>query len=318
MSSKVVFLVFSCSLAAMSTVFNCLGIYLLLQIRTNNSNQTSILTNLSLAEIIIAIGWLAEHTCMSYGYVYSDRPVQVVWALRAGAYCFWFTDMWIMAVDRCIGCSYPLKHRVLMNRVDINLLLKIIWLLCALNTVFLLFVNTHTYYLVYNRIVWLIFDCISVAVFIVAYGLIFFHIIKRRKRVLNLCRTVLHIQHMAAQRNQQFLKIVGLITVTFMIFEVCPTIVTMIYFHSGIGIPDPLASILDLSYVLALFVDPLIYIFLQARVRKLLMHKFNCCLLRNRHKSPDPFDHVVVISSLDAARGSMPNCLQNGIEDTRF
>ncbi len=319
-----VFTIISCTLAGLSAIFNCLGIYLLQQITTSNINQIMILINLGASEIIIAIGWLAEETCSSYGYTYDDRNLQVIWALRAGAYCFWFIDMCFMAIDRCIGCSFPLKHRGLMSKRRINRLLRLIWLLCGMNSVFLLVVDTRAYYGAYNAIVWFVFDCISVGVFIVAYASIFYHILKR-KRALKLGKNAFDAQQIAANRNQQFLKIVGLITVTYLIFEVCPTTVTMIYFHSGNSIPDPLASILDLSYVMAIFIDPLIYIFLQGRVRRLLWDKLSC---RKRRQLPYFSRRVAIVkpsrdfrvqndrTSLRPVHSTRSS--ENEVEDTKF
>lgn len=264
--------VISCCLASMCLVLNSLGIYLLSQIKTNNMNQIMILINLGVAEILIAIGWLAEDVASMYGYSINDRLMQVVWGVRAGAYCFWFTCMCIMSIDRFLGCHFPLKHLILSSKKNIHRLMLCVWMLCATNSIFLICFDTRVLFDIYNSTVWFIFSSISVLTFVLTYTSIAVYMLKRRgvkRKSETAGRCVL-------KSNQQFVTVVTLILMSYVVFEVCPTTVTMVYFQTDERIPHTLSNIIDMSYIVAIFVDPLIYIFLQSRVRKLLVSKLGC------------------------------------------
>ncbi len=268
-------MVVSCCLAVLSLIFNSLGIYLLYEIKTCYANQILILINLSISEIIISVGWLAEETIAFIGFTYADRATQIVWALRAGAYCFWFIDMCLMAIDRWFGCNFPLKHRAFASTRKASRILQVTWLLCLANSIFLLIVDTEHYHQIYNRIVWFVFDCVSVVIFAIAYSSISYYLFFKRRKVFR-SRRVANRNFVPVHRNQHFLRVASLIIFTYLIFEVCPTTIIMVYFQNQQDIEEPLASILDMCYVIAIFIDPLIYIFLQGRIRRLLVRKIQC------------------------------------------
>lgn len=251
-----------------SLIFNSLGIYLLFLIRSNDFNQTIIIINLSISEILIAIGWIAEHTASRLGMTFNDRGMLIIWGLRAGVYCFWFFDMYILAIDRLIGCNFPLKHLRLVNKRNIEILMTLVWVICLANSLFLLLVDTKLYHFIYNKFVWLIFDCIAVVIYTVTYTSIFISSYRAKRKRRSTANSIGN-----TRKNRQFLKIVSLIILTFLIFEVLPTTISMTYYYTNKTIPWILESIMNLSYQLALLTDPLIYIFLQSRVRMLLSKK---------------------------------------------
>ena len=268
-TAAIIFDILSYVIVIASLIFNSLGIYLLYMIKSNDFNQTIIIINLSISEILIALGWIAEQTATRLDITFDDRAMLIIWGLRAGVYCFWFFDMYILAIDRLIGCNFPLKHLRLVNKRSIEILMTSVWVICLANSLFLLLVDTKLYHDIYNKFVWLIFDCIAVVIYTATYTSIFISSYKAKRKQRTTANSIGN-----TRKNRQFLKIVSLIILTFLIFEVLPTTISMTYFYTNKTIPWILGSIINLSYQLALLIDPLIYIFLQSRIRMLLSKKF--------------------------------------------
>ena len=257
---------------SLALMFNSCGIMLLRKLTGSEIVQSIIIINLSLAEILIALGWVAELMATHFGLSYGDRAMLVIWALRAGVYCFWFFDMYILAIDRFLGCNFPLKHLIFANSRNVKLLITIVWFICLLNSIILIFLDTRKCHEVYNKWVWILLDGVVVVIYAVTYASIFFSTLKSQTPTRPRAESI-NSQQSANKSKSQFIKVVGLIVLTFLIFEVCPTTIDVILTHKNKSVPSLLANFYKSFYQLALLFDPLIYIFLQSRVRRLLARK---------------------------------------------
>ena len=276
-----IFTSISLSILLSSLVFNACGIFLLKSLRGNKLAQTVIIINLSVSEILIAIGWIAELIVSSIGLTFDDKPLLVIWAIRAGFYCFWFAVMYILSIDRFMGCIIPLQHRVTMTNRNIRRLMTGTWVACISSSIFLVILDTKSLFKIYNTYVWMSLDCIAVFIYTITYASIFIHTLKSKRMHRGNRKTSDNRQN-ANNNNLHFFKVVGVIMLSFVIFEFGPSMTEMSFYFTDNKIPEILDRSLRLCYQLNLLLDPLIYIFLQSRVRKLLFAKFRNIFHRNR------------------------------------
>ena len=253
-----------------SLIFNAFGIYLLKLLRGSPLAQTVIIINLSISEMLIALGWLGELIATSIGMTFNDKALLVIWAIRAGMYCFWFADMYILSLDRFLGCIIPLKHRVMMTKCNVRRGIIGLWVVCISNSLLLILLDTKVYFQIYNVYVWISMDCIAVVIYALTYISIFCNATKS-SRVQSRIRSSSQYQEDSSKTNTHFFKVVALIILSFIIFEFCPSVTEMLFFYFTDGnVPYMLDRIIKLFYHLNLLVDPLIYIFLPARIRTML------------------------------------------------
>ena len=255
-----------------SLIFNACGIVLLKLLRGNALAQTVIIINLSISEIFIAIGWLAELVATSISFTFNDRVLLVIWAIRAGFYCFWFVDMYILSLDRFMGCIIPLRHRVIMNKSNVRRLIICLWFACISNSLLLLILDTKVYFRIYNKYVWISLDCIAVIIYALTYISIYCNT-SNSARLKSRLKASSEYQEDSNKANMHFFKVVGLIILSFVIFEFCPSVTEMSFYFTDTDVPEVLDRSIRVFYQLNLLLDPLIYIFLPVRVRSLLFNK---------------------------------------------
>ena len=267
-----IFAIFSFPVLLFAIVFNACGIFLLKSLPGSDVTQTIIIINLSISEILIAVGWIGELVADIVGLTLEDRALLIVWAIRAGVYCFWFFVMYILSLDRFMSCVLALKHRAMVTKKRLRHLMTSLWTLCALSCLFLLVFDTSACHNIYNKFVWISLDAIAVLIYSLTYISIFAYNLKR-ERMKRVRTHSLESQENPSRINLHFFKIVGLIIISFIIFEVVPSVTEMSFFWNGSAVPEALEGFIALFYQLILLIDPLIYIFMQSKVRRLLFAK---------------------------------------------
>ena len=264
-------------------LFNSLGIFLLKSLPGIEIAQKVIITNLSLSEIFIAIGWIAHLIANLNGLTLNDRILQVIWGVRAAVYCFWFCTMYLLSLDRLVSCIFALKHRAQVNKSCMRRLMFILWILCSVNGLCLLISNTKLLYQIYNTFVWVALDVIAVLIYSFTYVWIYVFTLKRERQ--RRARTQSQeSREKIYKMNPHFMKVVSLIIISFLVFEVVPSITEFFFFASGTKIPEFLEGLVFLSYQMALLVDPLIYLVMQSRIRRFLYGKMRTCFSRIRRE----------------------------------
>ena len=272
-----------CILTA-SMLFNGAGVYLLHKARHYCPSQTIILMNLSITEIFIAIGYIIQDAFTlrgnNYTIYFEKTFAHVVWGLRSGFYSVWYLVMYFLAIDRFMACNLAIKHRSIATRSNIKMVLLTLWLTGMANGIILCF-EFHLFYSVYTKYVWLALDGVLLLMIIVTYTTIYtrrFHM-KRVSAFRNVNGVTFRSRRMRSY--QQFVKVIGLIVLTFIFFEVVPTITFLVVFELMSKGTELALSFILLSYNLVILSDPLIYIFLQDRVRvtfnRQMQKLFNCC-----------------------------------------
>lgn len=266
-----------------SIIFNFCGILLLNSLRTGSIAQKVILMNLSVSEILLAIGWISDLIATSIGLTFDDREMLIIWALRAGVYFFWFFDIYLLSIDRFLACVFAIKHRTSVNRKMLQRLMAVLWVIFSLKSIILLLLDTKKCHTVYNTYVWVTLDCIAVVILCVTYISIFVYNLKRA-RMRRLRVASLEHQDNRSRNNSHFVKVVGLILLSFVFFEAVPSLTEMSFFLRKSQIPGELQSVIQIFYQLNLLVDPLMYIFLQPRIRSLFVARITHIVRRIRGK----------------------------------
>ena len=284
----------------LALLFNSLGIFLLKSFPGIEKAQKVIIINLSLSEILIAVGWIGQLVATIAGLTIDDRAFQVIWALRAGVYCLWFANMYILSLDRLMSCIFALKHRAQMSKKRMQKLMTILWITFSVKSILLLIFNTRVLYQIYNTFVWITLDIVAIFIYSLTYISIFLYTLKREKQ--RRARTHSKENHEKIHRvNTHFMKVVGFIFISFLVFEVVPSITEFSFFANGTNIPRSLEVIIFLSYQLALLADPLIYIFMQSRIRMFLYSKIETILGRNRRdETENPAPNKRLSSFIDS------------------
>ena len=266
----------------LAIAFNALGIYLLYQttkIRTDYNSQVWIIANLSLAELIIAVVAIHEESLELAGFHTQGTVLQKLWAFKCGIYINWYLIIYLMCLDRFIACNFPLKHRLLTSKSSTQVIVVFPWITGMGNGLILLVLDTFPIHQFYDKYVWVSLDTLAITFFVVVYSSVFIQAFKsRRMRALSaIIRKSSAFRRSTTRQHKQFAKIIGLILLSFILFETAPTIAYLIaFFIHGTG-SDLTAQIIQVMYDFALLSDPLIYIFLQNRIKLILRRKLKCC-----------------------------------------
>lgn len=254
-----------------SILFNAIGIYLLKKTRHFCPGQTVIILNLSATELFIAVGYVIQDAFTLKGNNYKEyfnaTFAHLVWSSRSGAYTVWYLVMLLLTTDRFLACNFPVKHRNFATRQNIKITLTVFWLAGIANGI-ILCVDFHLFHNAYTKFVWLALDSFVLAIILIAYSSIFVHRISRKR--ISPCQNAIRFMTIPriSTMHQQFVKAVGLIVFTFLLFEIAPTVAYLVLFKLTSNGSEFALSIIFLSYEFVILSDPLIYIFMQDRIRR--------------------------------------------------
>eukprot|EP00794_Sanderia_malayensis_P005138 gene5138-5786_t len=253
---------------ATSIFANSLGIYLLRKVYQKRSNQDFMLITLSATEIVVAISWIAAQIADVSGGAKPTITWAILISLRWGAYWVWYAIIYLLTIDRFLGCNFPFRHRELSRKGDKRVVIAIIWCFGIASAVICSVLDTKHIEQLYNEYIWGIVDCVYLTLFAVTYVSIFF---KLRNGHGTHCNNETTNSH---QKQKHFLKIVSLILVTFVVCEVISTIIRQSLLLAKVSKDVTQSKFLivtfSLCYSIHLLADPLIYIYLQPRARTLL------------------------------------------------
>ena len=262
--------ILSLLILALSMFFNIVGIYLLKTTKNFGPSQIIIILNLSATELFIAVGFIIQDAFTlkgnDYTIYFNQTFAHIVWGIRSGTYTVWYMVMLFLTIDRFLSCNFPIQHRKFASRHNIKLVLIIVWILGLINAV-ILCVDFHLFYNVYTKFVWLTLDAVLLLIIIITYSTIFIRRIKWRGNSGLRNSQQVGGRTRKSLSQQQILKVTGLIVVTFLFFEVAPTIAYLLLFKVTSNGSELVLSIILLSYYLVILTDPMIYIFLQDRIR---------------------------------------------------
>lgn len=246
-----------CITSTISIFLNCFGIFLLRKYYNKEKNQDFILMTLSSVEIFIAVIWILS-TVLQFYHMYDGGSLawKVVYSFRTGTYLIWYAIIYMLTLDRFLGCNFPLRHRELTLKTDMRITMVIVWVSGVILSIVFCVVDTSKVYLVFLRYIWIIIDSLYLLLFIITYTSIFCKI--RRSRASN-------VQRNSKNGQQQFIKIITSLIVAFVILETNPTIIRMSFRYAKQRHMDIVEAVMTMLYTIHLSVDPLIYIFLKPK-----------------------------------------------------
>lgn len=254
---------------AIAVIVNCIGICLLQISKVKKTAQFLIIKNLSAADLVLAIGWLGELIIRKVTNSKSGRFYAIWWSLRAGVYLAWYGIIYMLTLDRFIGCNFAMKHKIYIRPKYVRIALIASWIVSVVFGIIGCPFDSAKVRNFYRQYVWTTLDIIFLNLFVVTYVSIFVHLARRR---------ITGKRHMFAD-NQRFLTTVTALLVAFLLFEATPTITSAI-----IKQDDEWRKIRDFLYTIILVCDPFIYVFLQPDIRKFALSKL-CAFCRRKQKS---------------------------------
>lgn len=277
MASRVEFWIVVLTMLASSTAIlsNAVGIYLLKMICNRDSIQNFILIAISATDIGTGIGWLSENIAALLGYRRPHLAWAIIWSLRSGIYLVWYGMLFALTLDRFVGVNFPFRHRQMNLERNIRWTVICAWLFGCLNGIAYCILDTYRVYDIYNKYIWISLDALYLFTFTITYSSIFFKMFNARNQNVRGNQTL---------NQQRFVKITTMIFLTVIFLEVIPNIGNIIAIRTldleGYTLNNKLILLI---YNFNLIADPLIYIFMQPRVRGLLYEQLGrLCTRKSR------------------------------------
>ena len=240
-------------------LFNASGMYFL-RLTSNEGacNQMMILSSLSLCNVMLSIFWIIDALFVYLGaretvYFYRWFP------FLAGQYLVWYAMILILTADRLVGCNFPIHHKIFVRREVILRIIGSCWLLGLTFAIVGSCIGYKSLRVEMNIHFWPYLDMFCLALFAGTYGSIFLVMARRR----------FSLQTTRSSDHNQFLLTVTALLVCFLTLEAIPSIVyAFTTSHS-----DLFKETVVIIYKINLLCDPLIYIFLQRKVRRIARSK---------------------------------------------
>ncbi len=268
-----------------STLLHILGIYLLAAVNRCISYQNILLINLSASEIMFNVAYISLR---SFTIRYTPMALKLTGSVLIGVNVYFYSVMLAIIIDRFIAVIFPLKHRVIVTKHRIKTVLAIIWITsvvtAATGITLTLALTGHllskwdTFMDVLRYFV-LSLDISLALAFTVTYGAILVKIVRRRQIFNGGHQTDTQRRKTKIfQSNKRFFKVAGSIILTYIIFFLIPDIVFVFCFAE-----TDVEVYADILHGCGMISFPLIYIFMQPEIRKLLRLKFckNVCTQRS-------------------------------------
>ena len=263
------------SLALVVTAFflNATGAILLWKIERRNTNQKTILLNLSICHAINSCFLVVVFSLSVSGLTMENRYVQIV---DSGALlCFIqnYFIMMIMSIDRLIGTKYPIRCIDIFSERRLKICLVLTWFLCIvigiLSSIFYDVVGS-----IFESVAFPILDTLSLCCIGITYGYIMYAVSTRKLAT-----------SAAARRNtesKQLLRMTAIIASTFILFIVLPDLVIA---FAAMEISMEIHGILCCCFYVGLIADPITYLLIRQRLRKSFFNMFKCCCRRYQVKN---------------------------------
>ena len=245
-------------------IVNILGIYLLYQLKSKLKEHRLLLCFLSGATSAIilleSIYWIGEMVGLEK---YSSRLLQIIRIIDLGVFCTYYLTLLVLTLHRLFAVSYPFAYKRLLNIKKIYFAMVVCWILVTLSSIPLFFLDYNEIYDIYYKYVILVLDGLILVTMLFTYVILelLFKIHCKEKSLAESEKTPVCYQK-NSNRNCKFVRIFLLILTTFLIFVVIPDI----YFVYR-GVISLMWQVR--SYIL----DPLVYVFLDPAIRKVLKRK---------------------------------------------
>ena len=253
-------------------LLNTFGIYILHASTIGGSNQIKIIMGLSLSDIAMSITSICISVLSLIGHSLPDSQIALyVFLPRAGTVHAWYSMNFLLTLDRLFGSNFPFKYRIYATKRRLKITMAICWIISlAVAPIFYLpMFDLKKIYLVCNRYLWISYDAVFMALFIVTYTSILYRKIRRN---VHLRRATI------PSENQRFFLVTTSLMVAFIFLEVVPSIASSVLVSMDGKLSLTQIAITEFAYQLNTLSDPIIYIFLQPVVRQTAATKIRTVL----------------------------------------
>ena len=253
-------------------LLNIFGIYTLHASNIGGSNQIKIIMGLSLSDISMSVTSLCISALSLIGHSLPDSQISLyVFLPRAGTVHAWYSMNFLLTLDRLFGCNFPFKYRIHATKRRLKIIMAICWItsLAVVPVFYLPMFDLKKIYLVCNRYLWISYDAIFMALFMVTYTSILYRKIRRNERFRR--ATI-------PSENQRFFLVTTSLMVAFIFLEVFPSIASSVLVSINGKLSLSQIAITEFAYQLNTLSDPIIYIFLLPVVRQTAATKIRTVL----------------------------------------
>ncbi|XP_065052440.1 uncharacterized protein LOC135681764 [Rhopilema esculentum] len=262
MDFKNYYIVAACLLGC-SIVLNTYGIRLFCKRGGRMKTQGILLVNLSLTEITGAVLWLLRDTVLLISQnAAALHAFGILMICLINVRIIWYIAMFSILFDRFVACNFPLKHMILMEKSRTKKVLVVLWIIFLTSSVVFSILDIKYFKIVFTRELFMAFAGLFVVFFFITYASILHRLARGRPNGSR--RRV---------ENSQFIRVTSMILLTFVLFEIVPSVIG--YINKG-----PLPSS-DFLHATALLTDPIIYILFQRDLRAAVAKTFRLSLKKN-------------------------------------
>ena len=249
-----------------SAILNSVGLYLLHKDGRRQTNQHLILKFLSGCEIVLAVISILRWVLKFQGFTESDRVLQIV-ILMVYADSFNYSCVMIfMTLDRLIATKYPFRYCALLLKRKARTILFSCIFVCGVIGCISLLVDYASFKFYIDSYVFFIISTIATVTIVVTYAYILVKVTRQRRSLAPQD----NIRNRVNMDGQRCLKMAIAITASFILCFLVPDMLFVLFYEYFANFN---ANIIFITWYLGLLFDPIIYIFMQKRLRDLLLEK---------------------------------------------
>ena len=208
-----------------------------------------------------------------HGSTKDDRILQIIVQMVYANYFYVTFVMIFMTLDRFIGTKYPLRYSIILSRKKTKITLFSGVITCMAIGVTSVFIDYSKFHLVANLYVFPVTSGTAAICIVLTYTYILMKILGRRR--LRSWQGSISVR--SSNSGQRGLKMVVAITATFMVFFFFPDLLFSL-FYKTFAYSD--AYVFVIGWYLGFLVDPIIYVFMQKRLRNMFLEMLcfqRCC-----------------------------------------
>ena len=270
-----------------SAVMNAVGLYLLHKDGRRQTNQNVMLKFLSGCEFVLSVLSFLRWILVLRGSSADDRICQIIVHIAHADYFNYIFVMIFMTLDRFIAVKYPLRYPIILSRRKAKMTLFSSAVICGAFGFISLFFDYARFHYVVNLYVFPFTSATAAICIVSTYTYILTKMLRRRHLLASR-------DNVSARRNKdelRLLKMVAIINATFMVFFLVPDMMFALW-HSALANIN--RHVIYIIWYLGFLVDPITYIFMQKRLRDLMLEML-CFGRRRRNTDLTTPDSVAVI-----------------------
>lgn len=245
------FLIVLCIILACVILCNGIGLYLLRSI-SERRPQRMILMSLSSVDILLALCWIVYLSL-------PDPAPAILLSISIGLYVIWYAMVYFLTVDRFIGITFPMKHKVIIDERFVRNAILSCWACGVLLSVIISLTNPKLVHQLFISYIFTVFDAVFVFIFLFSYASILVRLLHRP----------VNSTQQNHQSHHRFFAAASGILVAFLFFEALPSLLETFLPSNN----STFQNVRSLLYTFNLLCDPILYTFLQPKVRTIASDK---------------------------------------------